>query len=388
MTRIVVEVGPATVRGPNHADAEWVSAGIDGIDDELTLIDERPVAVADVWRELIRQVVGDSADAIVLVCPTWWASSRVSRVRDAACTVAKDCVVLQRAQVLRGGLPDRLATVVEIAPEFVVVSPPGDDMQVVARGDTEAILAKIPMSMAVLLDGPDGVEGAYPLVAAIADRLRANSVAVTIADSDRVRRGVDAVPSQAAACGVEARPSRYRGRRATAVLAGTLLSAAALCGGFAAQQDVPQSEVKMPMTLLVEGRVGVMVPAQWAVERVTSGPGSARVQLVSPTDADVAVHVTQSSLAPHQSHDAVAESLRSALSQEPDGVFVEFNPSDRRAGQHVVTYSEIRADHRVAWAVLVDKSLRIAIGCQSAPGHEEAVREVCDQAIRSAHAVF
>jgi hypothetical protein len=228
MTGIVVEVGPATVRGPNHVDAEWVSAGIDGIDDELTLIEECPVAVADVWRALIRQIVGDSADAIVLVCPTWWASSRVARVRDAACTVAKDCVVLQRAQVLRGGLPDRLATVVEIAPEFVVVSPPGDDMQVVARGDIEAILAKIPMSMAVLLDGPDGVEGACPLVAAIADRLRANSVAVTIADGDWVRRGVDAVPSQAAACGVEARPSRYRGRHATAVLAGTLLSAADL----------------------------------------------------------------------------------------------------------------------------------------------------------------
>ncbi len=50
MTGIVVEVGPATVRGPNHADAEWVSAGIDGIDDELTLIDDRPVEVADVWR--------------------------------------------------------------------------------------------------------------------------------------------------------------------------------------------------------------------------------------------------------------------------------------------------------------------------------------------------
>jgi type VII secretion-associated protein (TIGR03931 family) len=138
----------------------------------------------------------------------------------------------------------------------------------------------------------------------------------------------------------------------------------------------------------VEGRVGVMVPAQWVVQRVTSGPGSARVQVVSPTDADTAVHVTQSSLTPHRSHEQVAESLRSALRDEPDGVFVDFNPSDRRAGQPVVTYREIRADHHIAWVVLVDKSLRIAIGCQSAPGQEEAVREVCDQAIRTAHAVF
>jgi type VII secretion-associated protein (TIGR03931 family) len=141
------------------------------------------------------------------------------------------------------------------------------------------------------------------------------------------------------------------------------------------------------MTLLVEGRVGVMVPAQWVVQRVTSGPGSARVQIVSPTDADVALHITQSSLPSHQSHEQVAEALRDALSHEPDGVFVDFNPSDRRAGQPVVTYGEMRADHHIAWVVLVEESLRIAIGCQSAPGREEAVREVCDAAIRSAHAV-
>jgi hypothetical protein len=83
MTGIVVEVGPATVRGPNHADAEWISAGIDGVDDELTLIDECPVTVADVWRTVIHDVVGGSADTIALVCPTWWASSRVDRMRDA-----------------------------------------------------------------------------------------------------------------------------------------------------------------------------------------------------------------------------------------------------------------------------------------------------------------
>ena len=164
MTGIVVEVGPATVRGPNHADAEWVSTGIDAIDDELTLIDERPVAVADVWQAVMRDVVGGGADTVVLVCPTWWASSRVDLVRDAACTVAKDCVVLKRAQVLRDGRPDRLTAVVEIAPEFVVVVSPVGDMQVVARGDTEAVVAAIPMSMAVLLDGPEGVEGACLLV--------------------------------------------------------------------------------------------------------------------------------------------------------------------------------------------------------------------------------
>jgi len=134
MTGIVVEVGPATVRGPNHADAEWVSAGIDGIDDELTLIDDRPVEVADVWRRIMHDVVGGSAKTIVVVCPTWWSSSRVERVRDAASTLANDVVVVRRAQVLRDGQSDRPLTVVEIAPELMVVSSPLGDIQVTACG--------------------------------------------------------------------------------------------------------------------------------------------------------------------------------------------------------------------------------------------------------------
>jgi type VII secretion-associated protein (TIGR03931 family) len=386
VTVIVVEVGPVTVRGPNQAHVEWVSAGIEGIDDELTLIDDRPVAVADVWRTIMHDVIDGSTETIVIVCPTGWASSRVERVRDAVGTVTDDVVVLRRAQAIRDGLADRLATVVEIEPELVVVSPPGGNVQVVMRGDEEAVLAAIPMSMAVLLDGPEGVEGAVPLVGAVADRLRANGVDVRIVDRHWVRRSVQARWTQDEDC--ETRPPAGRFGRATAVLAGTLVSAAVLCGGFAMRDDQEPSVPKMPMTLLVEGRVGVMVPAQWRVQRVTSGPGSARVQVVSPDDANVAVHITQSSLVSHQSHEQVAESLRSALSKEPDGVFLEFNPADRRADQAVMTYREIRTDHHIAWFVLIDESLRIAIGCQSAPGDEEAVREACDQAVRSAHAVF
>jgi type VII secretion-associated protein (TIGR03931 family) len=378
VTRIVVEVGPTAVRGPNPADAQWVSAGIDDIDDELTLIDDRPVCVADVWRTIMHHVVGGAAEAIVLVCPTWWAASRVDRIRDAATAVANDVVVLRRAQALA----DRLETVIEIAPEFVVVSPPEGNMQVVSRGDTEAIMARIPTSTPVVVDSPEGVDGACAMV--IVDRLRANGVAVTIADLDRVRRSVEVPRSQGH--GPQAPPSRNRGRRVAPVLAGTLLAAAVHCVGFAVRQD--RSTASMPMTLLVEGRVGVMVPAQWAVERITSGPGSARVQVVSPNDSGVAVHITQSSLATDESLEQVAESLRIALSEQPEGVFVGFNPSDHRADKPVASYREVRPDHHIAWVVLTDKSLRIAIGCQSAPGHEHAVRAACDEAIRSAHAVF
>src|SRR6478735_1990254 len=180
MTGIVVEVGPATIRGPNHADAEWISAGIDGIDDELTLIDECPVTVADVWRTVMH---------------------------DAAGAVANDVVVLRRAQALRDGLSDRPLTVVEIAPEFVVVSLPGGDIQVVAHGDADRVVTKIPASIAVVVDGPEGVEGVGRLAAEIAHRLRANGVAVTICDRDWVRRSVEALPSGDEARAPVARPS-------------------------------------------------------------------------------------------------------------------------------------------------------------------------------------
>jgi len=241
------------------------------------------------------------------------------------------------------------------------------------------------VSMPVVVDAADGV--ALPFVAAIADRLRANGVAVTIADRDWVRRRMEPPPMHDDVPVADARPSTSRGRRVAAVLVGTVLSVAALCGGFLSG-DVDRSTGDMPMTLLVEGRVGVMVPAQWAVQRITTGPGSARLQVVSPTDADIALHVTQSSLALHQSHAQVAASLRSALADEPDGVFIDFNPSDRRADKPAVTYREIRTDHHIVWVVLTDGSLRIAIGCQSAQGREAAVHEACEAAIRSAHAVF
>ncbi|HET7666332.1 MAG TPA: type VII secretion-associated protein [Mycobacterium sp.] len=379
MTVTVVEVGPVTVRGPNDADAEWVAAAIDGIDDELTLVDDHPVHVADVWRTVMRDVVGGEAETVVMVCPSWWASSRVQRVRDAASAVADDLMVLRRARVLSEGL----FTIVEVAPEFVVVSSPDGRVRVAIREDTEAVLASIPMSAAVLLDG----EVACPVVAALADRLRAKAVDVTVVDPQRVQRCVATLWPPDVSDGSEARPNNRFGR-AAAVMAGMLLAAAALCGGLAVRHVVQSSAATMPMTLMVEGRVGVMVPARWRVQRITTGPGSARVQIVSADDARVAVHVTQSQLPVRQSLAEVAESLRAALSQEPDGVFVDFTPSDVRAGTAVATYREIRADHAIAWFVLIDGGLRIAIGCQSAPGLEEVVREVCDQAIRSAHAVF
>ena len=371
MTSVVVEVGPAAVRGPNPAEAEWVSAGIDGIDDELALIDDRAVTVIDVWRKIMHDVVGGYAETIVLVCPTWWPSSRLERLQDAAHPVANEVVLLRRAELL----PNQQQLFVELAPEFTVVCSRGTVVDVVRPGDTDALLARVPTSAVV--DVPAGVEGA--------DLLRANGLRATLVDQDWVRDRVEAVRSPDQAGEGEPRSSSRRSGRANAMWAGMLVSVAVLCGGFAAHHNVaPQ----MPMTLLVEGRVGVMVPAQWVVQRVTSGPGSARVEVVSPDDATVALHVTQSTSATQQSLEQMAESLRSAFDSEPDGVFVDFNPSGRRADHAAVTYREVRRDHEIAWFVLMDGTLRIAIGCQSGPGRDQAVRQPCDRAIASAHAVF
>jgi type VII secretion-associated protein (TIGR03931 family) len=378
MTEIVVEVGPTTVRGPNQAEPEMVSAAVDGIDDELILIDDRVEPATEVWRRIMQDVVGGSVETAVLVCPTWWPSSRVERVCGAAETVANDVVVLRRAELLS----DPQMSFMELAPEFVVVSSRGVIVDVVRRDDTDALLARIPTSAVV--DVPEGVEGTRPLI----KLLRANGIDVTIADRGWVGRSVEAIRSPEDAGDRKTRPSAMRSGRATATLAGTLLSAAVMCGGLVARQHVPAAAAEPPMTLLVEGRVGVMVPAQWVVQRITSGPGSARVQVVSPNDATVALHITQSTLASQQAQEQVADSLRDALAQEPDGVFVDFNPSDRRVDRAVVTYREVRRDRQIAWFVLIDRSLRIAIGCQSAPGHEEALHQICDRALGSAHAVF
>ena len=56
------------------------------------------------------------------------------------------------------------------------------------------------------------------------------------------------------------------------------------------------------------------------------------------------------------------------------------------AGRPAIAYRETRPGTVVRWSVLIDGSTRIAVGCQSAPDREVAVRAACDQAVRSARA--
>jgi type VII secretion-associated protein (TIGR03931 family) len=128
----------------------------------------------------------------------------------------------------------------------------------------------------------------------------------------------------------------------------------------------------------------MQVPADWNVRRVTSGPGSARVEVVSVADPNIVIHLTQSPIDTAGSQ-AVADTLRRALDEQPAGVFTDFNPADRIAERPVVSYREVRGGREIGWAVFVDKTVRIAIGCQGPIGRGRAQ---CEAAIRTAHAVL
>lgn len=379
MSRAVVVVGPATVRGLCAVDPELASIALDAIDEDLSLVDDRVVPVDQLWHDVLEDALGGRCDGVVLVCPSWWASARLARVEAAAGSRCTEVTVLRRAEVLA---PD--ATVVEIAPELVVVRADAQRHAVARVGASEevvrAVVACVDGLGAVTVDVPSGLA---VFGADVVRAVRRRGVAVTVVDDRAVVRLVGA--QSADVTDPSSRRPTVTPRAALlagAALAATTLAAAAigLGGGSAATVDASGS------TWLVEGRVAVEIPEQWTVERITSGPGSARVQVLSPSDALSAIQVTQSRVPAGQTLDTTAETLRLALADEPAGVFVDFSRLGQRGQRRVVTYREIRADHHVAWAVLLDRGVRIAIGCQGKPGGA-GPEQFCDRAIRSAHTV-
>lgn len=381
----VVEVGPAAVAGPHAAPPDLVCAAIEYIDDELGLLDERPVPVREMWDGLMRAVLGREHDGVVVVCPTWWPSARIDLVRCATKEVAADVEVRSRGRLLIGNAPQGGSVVVEIAAELVVVVGRASLTVVAIQGPAEAVAAKVISGVgtptAVLIDAPAGVAGAASLGEAVAEGLRGRGTAVSWAAENAARRAAAAsIAAQSATA--DHPPVAHRFRRA-AGLAGVAVTVA-VCGGLATQTG---AEEPAATSLLVEGRVGVMVPTSWPVRRITTGPGSARLQVSSPSNDSVALLLTQSASTAQVDLPTTAQSLQGALADAPDDVFVGFKPSDVRVGRPVVTYREVRPDRHVAWIVLVDGSVRIAIGCQSPPMREDLIRDVCDRAVGTAQAV-
>lgn len=177
------------------------------------------------------------------------------------------------------------------------------------------------------------------------------------------------------------RPRRRRWPLPVAVAA-TVLIAAIAWTRPGPTPAVPESAVP-ESAVLVEGRVQVRVPPHWAVERIVGGPGSRRVQVSSPAQADVALHITQS-YAPESTPAEAAEVLRRAIAGQPAGVFVDFRPTDVVAGRSAVTYRELRPGRVIRWTVLPIGATRISIGCQSPSAAEGAVQSACEEAVRSA----
>jgi type VII secretion-associated protein (TIGR03931 family) len=362
-----------------------VATALECIDEEIAILDEAPVSVPALWREVFRTVLPDEHDATVLVCPTWWPQTRVERVRQAAAARSTEVSVLQRANALGRDVPG-VSTVVEIASDFVVIARAGDvvtaDPRIGATADiARAVADHVGPSTSVLVDAPVGVVGGTELAGAISGCLRGEGVVVTTVHPDQVLRSGREPRARRQRAMTPPRPRFHRSDLLSALIA----SVAIVCVGLAFGTD-RAAPVSIPTTLLVEGRVALKVPALWPVQRITSGSGSARVQVMA-SDQPNALLVTQSQVRAGETLSSTSATLRSALDGQQPGVFSRFKPEDRRADRPVVTYRELRGGRQIDWAVFVDGTLRVAVGCQSAPGDEEAVRDVCEEAIRSAHTV-
>jgi type VII secretion-associated protein (TIGR03931 family) len=397
----VIEVGPNSVRrlccGRGAvADEEAERTAFESIDDRVALVDSQPVAVASLWEDVLASIDCNTSEHVTVVHPSWWSPARVGVVSGAARTLVGAGEIRPRSWLLAQASPsksERDTLVVEIADHCIVLTGAAMVAETRRRDQLEVAgtVARSVLTMAsdttetVVIDAPARVHGAGTLAASIAERLRASSgMTVVLVDDIRMRRLARELNSRDRRC-LDTEPhapaAGDRRRRTLTMLVpfiGIIISVVAL-----QRHSEPDAHEQLPTTFAVEGHVALKVPAQWPMRRVVAGPGSARLQLTSPTDPEVALHVTQSRVA-LSSLDATAEFLKGAIDAAPAGVFVDFNPSDQSAGRPAVTYREVRAGHDIRWAVWVDKAIRVSIGCQSRSGRSDVVRQVCELAVRSA----
>jgi type VII secretion-associated protein (TIGR03931 family) len=412
--RAVIEAGPGTIRrlccGTGEAAdghmSEIVREALGAIDDRVALVGGRPVAVDSLWCAALRSLRCANCNGLVIVHPSWWPSARVGVVTAAAKTLADDALARPRSWLLtRASGAECEAVVVEVAERLVVIT--GAEVVAIPRraelppvvGEAATAIAGMTRhpSAVVLIDAPSTVAGARAIAALIAGAVRGSGRAVVEIGDARLPRLAQSAerdprePSEprvtVGAGGGRSRAPIMSGLAGAAVVLTVLPLAISTVASEGRPGGPPPGQVRTaPTTFLVEGRVALTVPADWAAQRVVTGPGSARVQVMSPSDPEVALHITQSPVA-GETLSGTAERLKRAIDAEPAGVFVDFNPSGISVGRPAVTYREVRAGHHVRWTVLLDGPVRISVGCQSRTGDEEAVRDACEQAVRSAHAI-
>lgn len=102
---IVLEIGRRGVHRAGAArpvDQGLVTAALTWIDDPVGLHDDRPVAVADMWRTVMVALIGDppgyQSEPVVVVHPDDWPPQRVGRVVAAANAVADQVTAVPRGQ--------------------------------------------------------------------------------------------------------------------------------------------------------------------------------------------------------------------------------------------------------------------------------------------------
>lgn len=354
---------PATV-----ADPMLAGAALDAGPARVVLVGDQPIAVGTLWHDLLAPLLAD-ADAATLVHPGWWTPPMVELVYRAATALVQTVTVTSRAALLAGSGPGLV--VVEIAEHAVLVTGSSGPLGLVRRGDGSVVerIADLVGSGPAIIDAPADIPGSSVLTGAVAAALSVRGVRVSRNGAERISAAL-------------APPEQNLSRRPRWAVAAALTAGLVSAGVWALRPSEPDTR-PVVTAALVEGRVTVQVPAAWTVQRVTTGPGSARVQVVSPEDPDVMLHLTQSRV-PVQDLAVTATALRSAIDAEPAGTFVDFDPAGRRAGRPVVTYREVRPGRDIGWTVLVDADVRISIGCQSAPGRADTVAAACDDAVRTA----
>lgn len=350
MTAVVVEVGPVTVRGPGSVPAGRAEAAVAGLGDRLTVVDDRVIDMVHVLRDVMVAAAGGRARSLAVVVPSWWSARWTAIVADAGGAVADEVRLYRRGPLLSAALD---VAVAEVGVDIVAIAAPGRPVRVYGR-DTAALPDSLPDS--ALIDVPPGV--ATP----------------PDTTTDRCTRRDDV----AAAVSATATRTPLRIRR-PAVVAAAAIAVTACMLPWVTRDPAPEQ-----WRVLTEGGAAIEVPADWTAERITSGPGSARVR-ISASAGLPALHLTQS-VGPAALGD-IAESLRRAISSAPAGVFVDLRTDGAVGDRPAVTYREVRDGSQTQWAVVGDGQVRIAIGCQSAPGGADALATVCARAVRSARAV-
>ncbi|WP_421841900.1 type VII secretion-associated protein [Mycobacterium sp.] len=409
---VLIEAGPGVIRrlcsrAEAVADAEVSEGALGAIDDSAALVAERPVAIDSLWSSALRSVLCGTPDGLktlVVVHPSWWPASRVGVVTAAARALSDDphdVVARPRSWLLAQATPQTpaaLTVVVEITERLVVVA--GLDVVAVPRAteyrpvadEVALIVGKMVAGTAavVLIDVPCGVADAPALATLIGDSVRKSGSCPTVVEIDGARLAqlarvavsglADSGESSSASTAVVR--SRARAVASLGVAGVALAALTILVVGNHHQRFTDPA----PTTFLVEGRIAMTVPSNWSTQRVVAGPGSARVQLTSPSDPEVALHLTQALVA-DETLARAAGRLKRAIAAQPPGVFVDFDPAGISAGRPAVTYREVRPGHQVRWTVLLDGAIQISIGCQSRAGIDDIVRDVCERAVRSAHVV-